>query len=134
MSTLGDLWDMERRVMEFYDSLMAEFNAGGGQDITLRGLAYQTVMSYRTIQVELVNSMARNRHGSVAALATFPDDHELTDHEASVLRLMKGMFQLHRNELADAVGISEKKSPKQAARFQNILDTVEIDPRGGRRA
>lgn len=131
MSTLGDVWDMERRVMEFYDSLMKESREGGDKTSdTLKATAFQVVMSFRTTQVELINNMARTRELSIAGLALLPDTHGLSSAEASVLRLMKGLFLLHRGEITKAVNMAESKHPKQTGNFRAILEAVRTSTNG----
>ena len=125
MATFNDLWDMERRVMEFYDALMRESRAT--EIPLLKGTAWQIVMSYRTIQVELVNNMAADRKITIAELALMADEVDLTRQETSLLQLMMGMFQLHRDELIKAVKQAEAEAPAEVDNFKAILESVKIE-------
>ncbi len=95
-STIGDLFDMEKQVMDFYDALLRSVHTvSEGENLNLRGAAYEIVMNYRTLQVNLAVAIANNRGIPFKKIPALSPDTVLKPSEATMLMAMKGLFSTH---------------------------------------
>ena len=97
ITTIGDLFDMEKQVMAFYDAVPTG----------LRGPAYEIVMAYRALQVELSNLIARNRHIALEDLPALDRQERLSPPEAAILMQMKGVFSRDVENIDQAESLAE---------------------------
>ncbi|KKM68839.1 hypothetical protein LCGC14_1456890 [marine sediment metagenome] len=123
--TIGDLFDMEKRVMAFYDDLLRKASSiGEVENLKLRAAAYEVVMCYRTFQVELSNAAARNRGVRLRELPLLDHCLPLETAEAAMLMKMKGIFDLHVAEMEKAV--TEAKAGKSNDEFLEVIKSIGL--------
>jgi hypothetical protein len=123
--TIGDLFDMEKQVMTFYDGLLRTAHSiGEVENPKLRAAAYEVVMCYRTLQVELTNAVARNRGVRLRELPLLNHGAPLEIAETAMLMNMKGVFDLHVAEIEKAV--TDAKEGKTRDKFLDVIKSIGL--------
>ena len=129
--TTGDIFDMEKDVMCFYDNLLRSTNGLQEDEILkIRAIIYEVVINFRTLQTELISAVARHRGLKIRELILLDQNTKLETSEAALLMKMKGLVDMQISEIQGAV--KDLMSGLAVVGLEEILKTVGISmlPRG----
>jgi len=123
--TIGDIFRVESEVMELYAALN-KLSYESGEDKTLRGLAYLSVVDYRRHQINLVDKIVRGRNILISDIPLLDIGEKLLISEVRELMIIQGQLERHWNMLTRYIKADPIKSPEISIEVNEALKKAGI--------